>query len=616
MVSRLGDLDEIARTIIETALEGIWVADANRNTIFVNNRMAEMLGYTADEIISLPWQTFVNEESKVISDFQTDLRIHGKETRESYEISLIRKDGTVIWVIVSTSPKYESGKYAGSLSMITDVTRLKKSEIELRQSENKYKELVDNARSIILKMDTNGNIVFFNEYAKELFGFTQEEILGKPALGTIVPKVDSGGKEMYIMLDSIYKDPDKHEININENIKKNGERIWVEWHNKARFDDKGNRIGHIAVGLDITERIRAENRLLDTQKKLRLVLKQNKIGIWERDLKTNLLSLDDGMREILRTNRDSMPFEEFLNTIHEEDVSFIREKIEKNIKKLEPYEIVYRLLFPEGLRYISAKARIEFDNNVPVKVIGVASDVTELQKNVENAISDMNRELLRSNTDLQQFAYIASHDLQEPLRMVTSFTQLLQKKYKDKLDDEAQEYIRYAVDGSKRMYELINGLLAFSRVHTKADEIKEVDMNYIFDCAKTNLFNKIKETNADVKSQQLPVIKADAYQMIQILQNLIDNAIKFSEGAPAINVSCKSEKDKYVFSVKDKGVGIDQKYFDRIFKIFQRLNSSERYAGIGIGLSICKRIVERHNGDIWVESEVGKGSTFCFSIPK
>lgn len=421
---------------------------------------------------------------------------------------------------------------------------------------------------------------------------------------------------MYIMLDSIYKDPDKHEININENIKKNGERIWVEWHNKARFDDKGNRIGHIAVGLDITERIRAENRLLDTQKKLRLVLKQNKIGIWERDLKTNLLSLDDGMREILRTNRDSMPFEEFLNTIHEEDVSFIREKIEKNIKKLEPYEIVYRLLFPEGLRYISAKARIEFDNNVPVKVIGVASDVTELQKNVENAISDMNRELLRSNTDLQQFAYIASHDLQEPLRMVTSFTQLLQKKYKDKLDDEAQEYIRYAVDGSKRMYELINGLLAFSRVHTKADEIKEVDMNYIFDCAKTNLFNKIKETNADVKSQQLPVIKADAYQMIQILQNLIDNAIKFSEGAPAINVSCKSEKDKYVFSVKDKGVGIDQKYFDRIFKIFQRLNSSERYAGIGIGLSICKRIVERHNGDIWVESEVGKGSTFCFSIPK
>lgn len=616
MVSRLGDLDEIARTIIETALEGIWVADANRNTIFVNNRMAEMLGYTADEIISLPWQTFVNEESKVISDFQTDLRIHGKETRESYEISLIRKDGTVIWVIVSTSPKYESGKYAGSLSMITDVTRLKKSEIELRQSENKYKELVDNARSIILKMDTNGNIVFFNEYAKELFGFTQEEILGKPALGTIVPKVDSGGKEMYIMLDSIYKDPDKHEININENIKKNGERIWVEWHNKARFDDKGNRIGHIAVGLDITERIRAENRLLDTQKKLRLVLKQNKIGIWERDLKTNLLSLDDGMRDILRTNRDSMPFEEFLNTIHEEDVSFIREKIEKNIKKLEPYEIVYRLLFPEGLRYISAKARIEFDNNVPVKVIGVASDVTELQKNVENAISDMNRELLRSNTDLQQFAYIASHDLQEPLRMVTSFTQLLQKKYKDKLDDEAQEYIRYAVDGSKRMYELINGLLAFSRVHTKADEIKEVDMNYIFDCAKTNLFNKIKETNADVKSQQLPVIKADAYQMIQILQNLIDNAIKFSEGAPAINVSCKSEKDKYVFSVKDKGVGIDQKYFDRIFKIFQRLNSSERYAGIGIGLSICKRIVERHNGDIWVESEVGKGSTFCFSIPK
>jgi PAS domain S-box-containing protein len=227
----------------------------------------------------------------------------------------------------------------------------------------------------------------------------------------------------------------------------------------------------------------------------------------------------------------------------------------------------------------------------------------------------LNVELQRSNMDLESFAYIASHDLQEPLRMVSSFTQLLQKQYQDKLDDNANEYINFAVDGSKRMYELLNGLLAYSRINTKGAAFTRVDLNRVLENVLGNLHLKITERNATIKSEKLPSVYADATQMNLLFQNLISNSIKFSPKPPRIYISFENQDDNYIFSVKDKGIGIESQYFERIFVIFQRLASRE-YEGTGLGLAICKRIVERHGGKIWVESEIGKGTTFTFTIPK
>lgn len=242
-------------------------------------------------------------------------------------------------------------------------------------------------------------------------------------------------------------------------------------------------------------------------------------------------------------------------------------------------------------------------------------DITE-RREAEEKMKDLLNKVTTSNKELADFAYVASHDLQEPLRMVTSFTQLLEVHYSDKLDDRGREYMQFVVDGAKRMYLLLNGLLDYSRVQTKGKVFMQVDTNHVLTNVLKNLTLVINERNAEIKFDELPVIYADEIQMLQLFQNLIANSIKFSTEPPRIYISSKSDKDKYVISVKDEGIGIESQYFEKIFLIFQRLVPKEQYEGIGIGLSICKRIVERHSGKIWVESEIGKGSTFFFTIPK
>ena len=248
--------------------------------------------------------------------------------------------------------------------------------------------------------------------------------------------------------------------------------------------------------------------------------------------------------------------------------------------------------------------------------------VTELDKlddehkRVEGELRHTVAELERSNAELQQFAYVASHDLQEPLRMVSSFTQLLAKRYQGKLDKDADEFIAYAVDGANRMQRLLNDLLTYSRVTTHGRPLKLTDCEAVFDQAVANLRVTIEEDGAAVTHDPLPPVKADATQLVQLFQNLVGNAIKFrSKEPPCVHVSVKQEAGEWVFSVHDNGIGIAPQYFDRIFLIFQRLHGRRAYPGTGTGLATCKRIVERHNGRIWVESELGKGSTFYFTIP-
>jgi len=226
-------------------------------------------------------------------------------------------------------------------------------------------------------------------------------------------------------------------------------------------------------------------------------------------------------------------------------------------------------------------------------------------------------ELERSNRDLEQFAYIASHDLQEPLRMVRSYLQLIEQRYKDKLDADAEDFIAYAVDGATRMQTLISELLAYSRVGTRGKPFESTDCNVIVERVLANLSVAIEETGATATYDPLPVVVADSVQLTQLFQNLINNAIKFHDQAPpCVHISATGEQDAWTFSVQDNGIGIDPRHIERIFLIFQRLHTLEEYPGTGIGLAICKRIVERHGGHIWAVSELGEGTTFCFTLPK
>ena len=242
-------------------------------------------------------------------------------------------------------------------------------------------------------------------------------------------------------------------------------------------------------------------------------------------------------------------------------------------------------------------------------------DITERMRAAE-ALVQKAEELARSNTELQQFAYVASHDLQEPLRMLSSYSQLLSKRYQGKLDQKADTYIGFIVDGAKRMQVLINDLLTYSRVGTRGKPLGPTDCEAVLKAALTSLQIAIRESGAVVTQDPLPTVMGEESQLGQLFQNLIGNGIKYrNSSAPKIHVSCRQEAGDWLFSMKDNGIGIDPQYAERIFIIFQRLHTREEYPGTGIGLAVCRKIVERHGGRIWVESEVGKGATFYFTLP-
>lgn len=296
-------------------------------------------------------------------------------------------------------------------------------------------------------------------------------------------------------------------------------------------------------------------------------------------------------------------------------------------------ELIHRKRNGEKIIVSSRWALQKDENEVPIGFMEINSDITERKKaeeslkkahdklelKVQERTDELNilvDELKRSNDELKQFAYVISHDLQEPLRTIASFTQLLRRRYEHELDEDADEFIDYIVDGADRMQIMIKALLDYSRVNTINKEFKPSNLNEIIYQTLNSLKIAIDESNAKITVDQLPTIIVDDKQMFQLFQNIISNAIKFrkTDEDMKIHISCEKVSTNYIFSVSDSGIGIEPQFKDRIFEVFQRLHTRDEYSGTGIGLAVCKKIVERHGGQIWVESELGKGSNFYFTI--
>jgi PAS domain S-box-containing protein len=375
--------------------------------------------------------------------------------------------------------------------------------------------------------------------------------------------------------------------------------------------------GAIAIALLFAKHKSTEDALRESEKKFRDLYDNAPLGYHEYNLEGRITNVNrTGLDMLGYTVEEVIGLPIWKLNANEE---FVRgQTLSKLAGVLPPgkeLERIYRR--KDGTTFpVLIEDRLILDEKGRIKGIRcTVQDFTE-RKRMEVALREKSEELARSNKDLEQFAYVASHDLQEPLRMVTSYVQLLAKRYKGKLDSDADEFIGFAVDGAVRMWKLINDLLTYSRVGMRGKGLELTDCEVVLAQSLSNLKVAIEEHGALITHDPLPTVMADRPQLGQLLQNLIGNAIKFrGNESPCVHIAASRNSNEWTFSVRDNGIGIAPDYFDRIFIIFQRLHSRQEYAGTGIGLAICKKIVERHGGRIWVESEVGKGATFYFTFP-
>ena len=541
-----------------------------------------------------------------------------------------------------------------------DITKQKEAEHQIKIQA----DILSQVRDAVIAVDGENHITYWNKGAEKLYGFSFGEVKGKKFAEAVNYRWlnPDDRKKAYHQLKAIGEWYGK-----NLSTKKNGEEIYVESSINAFRGDKDNYIGTISVIHDLTEPMHMQEALEENYKRLQEAQRICHIGNWEWDIQNNITTFSEGLYRIYGLNPGHLvKYETILNMVLPEDQHIVNDNIEKAFIERNPFKYEFRIRHQNGeIKVISRHGEVRTDYaGHPLKIICVEQDITErkeieyalweaknkLESTVERRTHELNEtngrleaeleerkitenklkkseknlkqlidELKRSNEELQQFAYVTSHDLQEPLRTITSFTQLLERRYKDKLDSDADEFIEYIIDAAKRMQKLIKDLLKYSRVTTKGKEFKLTDTEEILQNTIHNLYAAIDENSAEITYDKLPKIIADERQITQLFQNIISNSIKFRqpEIPPKIHISVKEDKEngEYIFSVQDNGIGIDEQYFDRIFTIFQRLHTRDEYEGTGIGLSISKKIIERHGGKIWVKSEPNTGSTFYFSIP-
>ena len=601
---------ELARyeTIVETSPIGITIVDSDGRMQFANHRAEEIFGRTKDQINSLSfddpeWNEVDAAGNPLSGDEMPFPRImEPGEPLFDHISGVLRPNGERVWISVNGAPVYDdSGAIESVVFSIDDISAQREQQRSLEESERRYRTLAENfpdgAVALYdedLRYTTAGGELIYD------LDVDLEALIGQSIL-------DRYPDDLVDVLEPHFRaalDGQKAEFEVE----------YRDRHLRAQTlpvtVDETTSDGMVVVQ-DVTRQKHLENELRESNRRFQQITEHIDEVVWLRPADSfDPLYVNPAFEEIWGRNTDLFHDEpgRFLETVHPDDRERVQEAFDDQLDGA--YDETYRVIHPDdGVRWVRDRAfPVENDDGTVYRVVGIVNEIT--------ARKEYEHQLVESNERLERFAYAASHDLQEPLRMVTSYLQLLGNRYGDKLDADAEEFLEFAIDGADRMRDMIDALLEYSRIETHGDPFEPVDLDTQLEYVLSDLQISIEEIDAEVTTEQLPTVYGDANQLRQVLQNLLSNAITYSgDEPPRVHISALRQHGEWVISVEDQGIGIDPAEQDRVFTVFDRLHSREAYEGTGIGLALCQRIVERHGGEIWVDSEAGEGATFSVTLP-
>jgi len=610
--SKYGINDERFKVLAEQGADLTAIVNMNGEIVYLSPTYKSVLGYDEADLLGKNAFEYMHpdEMAIILHEFE-ELKLKRRVESSNYRFK--HKDGSWVWIrSVGTNLADDQG-VAGFLINSVDLTSIIEIQEKLKRNNELFEYLNRASNNAIYDWNVQEDVYAWGDGFYRMFGYDRSD---KPfTMADWIELEHPSEREKYHKLwTDFFSDPQKSIWNYETRIRKaDGSYIYVEEVGHLIRNSQGKPVRMIGVLRDLST-TKELQRLLDTASRLA------QVGAWELDMQANRLIWSEMSKEILEVPVDHEPefatISSFFKVGHSRDLR--TESIKRAMSDGTPYDITVQVITAKGNeKWIRSIGQPEIEDGNVVRIYGSFQDVTKM-KLFEQSLLDLNKQLEISNSELEQFAYVASHDLQEPLRMVSSFLTLLEKKYGDVFDDKARQYIHYARDGAVRMRQIILDLLDFSRVGKHTDTLKPVNLNNIMKDVIALHRKLIDDKSAIIHVEELPTIKSYQTPLLQVFHNLVGNALKYTRTGESsvIRISSKELDDRWELTVADNGIGIDPQQHERIFVIFQRLHRRDEYTGTGMGLAIVRKILDDLGGQIWVESELGKGSSFIFSLPK